>query len=350
MNTSMIQDIPSPGKLTSFKSFLLLCSIALLLGACSQDDAGSRQKTYVIKFPHVTAPATPKGQGAEKLARLVDERLGGRVKIEVYPSGQLMNADDSLEALAFGEVQMIAMSLSKFDRLTPRFQVFDLPFLFKDLEEVEAFQNSETGRKLLRTIEYKGFLGLGFWHNGMKQFGGPIPMNNPMDAKGLNFRIMESDVLEAQILAMGAIPQKMSFGEVYQALQSGAIDAQENTWSNIWSQKFFEVQPYITESNHGYLGYLLAVNTEFWERLPDDIRIELEAIAAEVTNEVNQQASAINEEHKAMIMATGKSTLIELSEEDVANWRALMRPVWDEFADDIGEDVMSVTAAGKGTE
>ena len=329
--------------------FVLLIPMALIfqlvLTSCTPDD---QEKTFVIKFPHVTAPATPKGQGAERLRQLVDERLGGRVKVEVYPSSQLMNDDDSLEALAFGEVQMIAVSLSKFDRLTPRFQVFDLPFLFTDLQEVEDFQGSETGQLLLRTLEDKGFLGLGFWHNGMKQFGAPIPLNNPVDAAGLKFRIMVSDVLQAQILAMDAVPQKMAFGEVYQALQSGAIDAQENTWSNIWSQKFFEVQPYITESNHGYIGYFVAVNMQFWNSLPDDIRTELEAIVTEVTAEVNAGAQAINLEHRDRVLATGKSALVELNQDDLENWRALMRPVWDQFADEIGGDVMQAAAAGKG--
>ncbi|MEE8496796.1 MAG: DctP family TRAP transporter solute-binding subunit [Xanthomonadales bacterium] len=330
---------PRPGLLIP-----LALIFQLVLTACAPDD---QEKTFVIKFPHVTAPATPKGQGAERLRQLVDERLGGRVKVEVYPSSQLMNDDDSLEALAFGEIQMIAVSLSKFDRLTSRFQVFDLPFLFTDLQAVENFQRSETGRKLLHTIEDKGFLGLGFWHNGMKQFGGPVPLNNPADAAGLKFRIMVSDVLQAQILAMDAVPQKMAFSEVYQALQSGAIDAQENTWSNIWSQKFFEVQPYITESNHGYLGYFVAVNTQFWKSLPDDIRAELEAIVAEVTAEVNARAHAINLEHRDMVLATGKSTLVELNQDDLENWRAVMRPVWDQFADEIGDDVMQATAASK---
>ncbi len=323
--------------------WIALC-LSIFLASCSGE---STDAPIVIKFPHVTAPATPKGQAAERLKQLVDERLGGRVVVEVYPSGQLLNDDDSLEALAFGEVQMIAVSLSKFDRLSPRFQVFDLPFLFTDLQEVEEFQASETGRLLLRTIENKGFLGLGFWHNGMKQFGAPIPLNNPADAAGLKFRIMVSDVLQAQILAMDAVPQKMAFSEVYQALQSGAIDGQENTWSNIWSQKFFEVQPYITQSNHGYLGYLLAVNTEFWRTLPDDIRTELEAIVAEVTAEVNARAEAINLEHRDLVLATGKSVLVELSENDLEDWRAMMRPVWDQFADEIGDDVMQATAAGK---
>lgn len=340
-------------KIQNVKNFqprlVLLIPMALIfqlvLTSCAPDD---KEKIFVIKFPHVTAPATPKGQGAERLRQLVDERLGGRVKVEVYPSSQLMNDDDSLEALAFGEIQMIAVSLSKFDRLTPRFQVFDLPFLFTDLQAVEVFQSSETGQQLLHTIEDKGFLGLGFWHNGMKQFGAPVPLNNPADAAGLKFRIMVSDVLQAQILAMDAVPQKMAFSEVYQALQSGAIDAQENTWSNIWSQKFFEVQPYITESNHGYLGYFVAVNTQFWKSLPDDMRTELEAIVAEVTAEVNAHAQEINLEHRDRVLATGKSTLVELSQDDLENWRAMMRPVWDQFADEIGDDVMQAAAAGKG--
>ena len=254
-----------------------------------------------------------------------------------------MNDDDSLEALAFGEVQMIAVSVSKFDRLTPKFQVFDLPFLFEDLQAVEVFQNSGTGRELLREIEDKGFLGLGFWHNGMKQFSASRPLHTPGDATDLKFRIMVSDVLQAQILAIDGVPQKMAFSEVYQALQSGAIDAQENTWSNIWSQKFFEVQPFITESNHGYLGYLVAVNTQFWQGLPDDIRTELEAILSEVTVQVNAQAQAINQEHKDLIMASGRTELVELKPDELAQWRAAMRPVWDQFAPLIGEDIMSAS-------
>jgi C4-dicarboxylate-binding protein DctP len=269
------------------------------------------------------------------------------VKVEVYPSSQLMDDDDSLEALAFGEIQMIAVSLSKFDRMTKKFQVFDLPFLFKDLKAVEEFQASAAGHQLLRVIEDKGFLGLAFWHNGMKQFSASAPLRNPSDATGLKFRIMESDVLQAQFQAVGAVPQKMAFGEVYQALQSGAIDAQENTWSNIWSQKFYEVQPYVTESNHGYLGYLVAVNPTFWNGLPADIRSELESIVAEVTAEGNAQASAINDEDRAKVLASGQTEVVELTPEELENWRTAMRPVWDQFADAIGRDIMQATPAGE---
>lgn len=206
-----------------YKATIVSVLSCFFLLSCSEEKSAesSATETIVIKFPHVTAPATPKGQGADLLKKLVDESLGGRVRVDVFPAGQLMGDDESLEALAFGEVQMIAVSLSKFDRLTKQFQVFDLPFLMKDIEAVERFQTGPAGKALLTSLEDKGFTGLGFWHNGMKQFGGPRPFNAPSDAAGLKFRIQESDVLQAQILAIGASPQKMSFGEVYQALQRG---------------------------------------------------------------------------------------------------------------------------------
>jgi C4-dicarboxylate-binding protein DctP len=321
-----------------------LLSLLLVLGACSSSDEPER---IVIKFPHVTAPGTPKGQGAEKFRQLVEERLADKVVVEVYPSSQLMNDDDSLEALAFGEIQMIAVSLSKFDRLTKKFMLFDLPFLFDDLAAVEEFQNGEAGQALLSTLVDKGFLGQAYWHNGMKQFGGPVPMRRPSDGDGLKFRIMESDVLQAQILAMGGNPQKMAFGEVYQALQTGAIDAQENTWSNNYSQKFFEVQDYFTESNHGYLGYLLAVNPVFWEKLPADIRLSLEQIIAEVTQQVNADAQQINLEAREKIRASGETEIIPISEQELVAWRQVMTPVWKVFEDEIGLDTLSSTAAGR---
>lgn len=323
----------------------------LIINACSDENSsdGAANETIVIKFPHVTAPATPKGQGADLLKKLVDERLGGRVRVDVFPAGQLMGDDESLEALAFGEVQMIAVSLSKFDRLTKQFQVFDLPFLMKDIQAVERFQTGPAGKALLTSLEDKGFTGLGFWHNGMKQFGGPHAFNTPSDAAGLKFRIQESDVLQAQILAIGASPQKMSFGEVYQALQTGAIDAQENTWSNIYSQKFFEVQDGLTESNHGYLGYFLAVNTPFWEGLPEDIRTELAAIIAEVNIEVNAIASGINDEARRTLVEDNGKVITVLSAEEITAWQDVMKPVWAQFEAEIGADMIA-TALGSNAE
>jgi C4-dicarboxylate-binding protein DctP len=325
---------------------LLSCVIVGCGGSgAPSGDTTSAAETYVIKFPHVVATATPKGQMAQRFKELAEERFPGRVRVEVYPSAQLMEDTESLEALAFGEVQMVAVSLSLFDRLTQKFQVFDLPFLFPDIAAVERFQQSPDGRALLTALTDDGILGLTFWHNGMKQISGPRPIIAPADARGLRFRVQESDILQAEIEAIGGSPQKMAFGEVYQALQTGTVDAQENTWSNIYSSRFHEVQPYMTESNHGYIGYYVAVNAEFWKSLPDDLRAGLEATLAEVTQWGNARSSAINLEDKQRIIDSGKSEITVLTPEQLELWRVAIRPVWEEFDDRIGRELVDAALA-----
>jgi C4-dicarboxylate-binding protein DctP len=320
-----------------------LC-LFMLVASCGKDASDA---PILIKFPHVTAPATPKGRAADYFKQLVEERLAGRVVVEVYPSSQLMSDDDSLDALAFGEVQMIAISLSKLDRLTTKFQVFDLPFLFPDLETVERFQASPEGLELLESMTEKGLRGVAFLHNGMKQFGGPVAMNSPDAAKGLKFRVMESDVLQAQIIQIGGNPQKMAFGEVYQALQTGAVDAQENTWSNIYSSKFYEVQDFLTETNHGYIGYLVTVNPKFWDSLPPEIRTELDAIVHEFSVWANEQAAMINAEGRQKIVDSGVTEVVALSPEELTNWQQVMRPVWEKFEGSIGADLIAAAQAAR---
>jgi C4-dicarboxylate-binding protein DctP len=311
--------------------------IAVALAGCG---GSSETDPYVIKFPHVTAPATPKGQTADRFKQLAEARFPGRLRVEVYPSAQLMDDSDALEALAFGEIQMIAATVSLFDRLTPKFQLFDLPFLFPDLAAVERFQQTPEGQTLLTTLTDQGMLGLAFWHNGMKHLTAPKPLRVPVDAAGLKFRIMESDVLQAQVLAFGGSPQKMAFSEVYQALQTGTVDAQENTWSNIYASKFYEVQPYAMETNHGYIGYFVAVNRDFWQSLPADIRTGLAEILAEVTIWGNARAADINLEDRQRVVDSGRTEIIALTDEELAAWRTVMRPVWDQFRDAIGADLL----------
>jgi C4-dicarboxylate-binding protein DctP len=324
---------------------LLLAAVAACGGSEGAGGTASAPALHVIKFPHVVAPATPKGQMAQRFKELAEQRFPDRVRVEVYPSAQLMEDSESIEALAFGEVQMIAVSLSLFDRLTPKFQVFDLPFLFPDLAAVERFQSSATGRALLTTLTEQGIHGLQFWHNGMKQFSGPRPFITPDDARGLKFRVMESDILQAEIEAIGGSPQKMAFGEVFQALQTGTVDAQENTWSNIYSSKFYEVQSNITESNHGYIGYFVAVNGRFWQSLPADVRSGLEAALAEATQWGNARSEAINQEDKQRIIDSGRSAITVLTPAQLEAWQAAMRPVWDEFRDRIGGELVDAALA-----
>jgi len=336
-----------PGR---FRRFLAAAAACLALAGCGEEAAHQEEEPILIRFPHVTAPSTPKGRAADHFRELVEARLGGRVRVEVYPSAQLMNDDDSLEALAFGEIQMIAVSLSKFDRLTKKFQIFDLPFLFPDLEAVEAFQASTEGRALLDELSGNGIKGLTFWHNGMKHFGGNRALRLPGDAEGMSFRIMESDVLQAQMLQIGGTPQKMAFAETYMALQTGAVDAQENTWSNTYASKFYEVLDYVSVTNHGYVGYLVAVNPAFWDELPGDIRAELEAIVKETADWANQQAHDLNESARQKIEASGLCEILELTPDELRAWREAMKPVWDMFEDDIGSDLVraALEASGAG--
>ena len=324
------------------RALLLTGSAIAALGLATADAAASE---IVIKFSHVVAEHTPKGQGALMIKKLAEERLAGKVRVEVYPNSQLFGDAKEMEAVELGDVQLIAPSLAKFDRYSHKLQVFDLPFLFDDMAAVDRFQNGEAGQELLTHLQDDGYLGLAYWHNGLKQLSANRPLRRPEDAKGLKFRIQASDVLLAQFEALGANPQKMAFAEVYQALQVGTVDGQENTWSNIFSQKFYEVQPYITESNHGLLDYMLVTNTEFWEDLPDDVREELEKIIAEATVEVNRLAEELNEEDKQRIVESGRTEIIQLSAEEREAWKEAMKPVWEKFADDIGEDLIEAAQA-----
>ncbi|MCK5697269.1 MAG: TRAP transporter substrate-binding protein [Gammaproteobacteria bacterium] len=295
-------------------------------------------KEIVIKFSHVTTEKTPKGKAAKYLQELVAERLKGKVRVDVYPNSQLYNDKEVLKALLLGDVQLAAPSLSKFGKYTKKWGLFDLPFLFRDADAVSCFTTGVNGQALLNAASKKGLKGLGYWLNGMKQLSANKPLIKPSDAKGEKFRIMSSDVLEAQFKAVNANPQKMSFSEVYNALSTGVIDGQENTWSNIRTKKFFEVQSDFTESNHGVLEYVLVTSSEFWNSLPKDIQTELSAIIKEVTLKETQWALEAAQIDKDYIMIAGHTKIHRLSHKQVAQWAKVMKPVWKQFEGDIGKD------------
>jgi C4-dicarboxylate-binding protein DctP len=299
------------------------------------------QAPIVIKFSHVVAESTPKGQGALKFKELAEKKLPGKVQVQVFPSSQLFGDAKEMEALLLGDVQLIAPSLSKFDRYTKKIQVFDLPFLFDDIDAVDKFQASPAGQSLLTSMKNRGLIGLAYWHNGMKQLSDDKDrLVRPEDVKGLKFRIQASDVLEAQFRALGANPQKMAFSEVYQALQTGVVDGQENTWSNIYSQKFYEVQKTIAETNHGVIDYMVVTNAKWWDGLPPDVQKGLAEAMAEATKYANKLAFDFAEADKKKIMDAGKAKIQKLSKEDLAAWRKAMEPVWKKFEGDIGKDLI----------
>jgi C4-dicarboxylate-binding protein DctP len=319
----------------------MMIAAGAVAGAAALPFKASAQAPIVIKFSHVVAEKTPKGQGALKFKELAEKKLPGKVDVQVFPSSQLFGDAKELEALLLGDVQFIAPSLSKFDRYTKKIQVFDLPFLFDDIAAVDRFQSSPKGQELLTSMKNRGLVGVAYWHNGMKQMStNRDQLTRPEHVKGLKFRIQASDVLEAQFRALGANPQKMAFSEVYQALQTGVVDGQENTWSNIYSQKFHEVQKSIGETNHGVIDYMVVTNAKWWDGLPADVRKGLSEAMAEATAYANKLASDINDADKAKIAEAGKAKIQKLSKDDTAAWRKAMEPVWKKFEGDIGRDLI----------
>jgi C4-dicarboxylate-binding protein DctP len=313
--------------------------------ALAQCDPGET----VIKFSHVVAASGhPKGDAATMLAERINNEMNGKACMEVYPNSTLYDDDKVLEALLLGDVQLAAPSLSKFEAYTLKYRLFDLPFLFSSLNAVSAFTQSDAGKGLLKVMEPEGYTGLGYWSSGLKQFSANKPLLVPDDAKGLKFRVQTSDVAVAMIEAMGASAQKLAFSEVYGALQTGVVDGQENSWSNIYTQKFFEVQDGTTETNHQLLAYLLVTSTDWLNGLDPDFRDQFLTIVNEVTIAANASVADLENKNRQNILDTG-ATIRELTPEQREQWVATMKPVWDKFEADIGKDLIEAAVASNAT-
>lgn len=320
-------------------------ALAVCVAAPAANAADCDPGEVVIKFSHVVAnTGHPKGDAARKLAERVNKEMNGKACMEVYPNSTLFDDDKVLEALLLGDVQLAAPSLSKFEAYTLKYRLFDLPFLFNDLDAVARFTGSKTGKDLLLAMKDKGYVGLGYWSSGLKQFSANKPLILPTDAKGLKFRIQTSDVAEAMIKALGASAQKLAFKEVYGALQTGVVDGQENTWSNIYTQKFFEVQDGITETNHQLLAYLLVTSTEWLDGLKPDVRDQFLKIVDEVTIEANAAVAATEAKNRENIIKAGSKVRV-LTPEQRKQWVEVMKPVWTQFEKDIGKDNIQAAVA-----
>ena len=301
----------------------------------------SAQSPVIIKFSHVVASDTPKGKAAEKFKELAEKYTDGKVKVEIYPNSTLYKDKEELEALQLGAVQMLAPSNSKFGPIGIReFEVFDLPYILPDLKTLRKVTDGPLGARLLKLLDSKGMTGLAYWDNGFKQMSANKKLVSPDDYKGLKFRIQSSKVLEAQFRALGSIPQVMAFGEVYQALQTGVVDGQENTWSNIYTQKMHEVQKYATVTNHGYIGYVVVVNKKFWDGLPADLRASCEKAMKEATEFGNSQSAKENEEALEAIKKAGKTEIISLTPEQDEAMRKAMMPVYKDVAARVGQPLI----------
>ena len=328
---------------------LVLGTIAAAMVATS-----SLAADYTLKFSHVVSPNTPKGKAADFFEKRLEELSGGRIDVQVYPSSQLYTDGEVVKALRLDSVQMAAPSFSKFGKIVPQLALFDLPFIFKDLDHLHRVQDGEVGRKLKGMVTAKGIVALDFWDNGFKQFtSSSKALINPEDAEGQKFRIMSSKVLEEQFKAVGGNPQMMPFSEVYSGLQQGVIDAAENPISNIWTKKFHEVQKYMSISDHGYLGYLVVMSKKFWDSLPKDLQKNVVQAMHEATAKEREYAKQLNDSQFELIKeyakTTGKLEIITLTPEQKEAWRKAVSKIYPEFYDknQIGKELIEKTIATK---
>nr|WP_315210564.1 TRAP transporter substrate-binding protein [uncultured Albidiferax sp.] len=300
--------------------------------------AAFAQGPIVIKFSHVVAPDTPKGKAALRFKELAEQRSKGRVQVQLYPNSQLFKDKDELEALQRGSVQMLAPSLAKFGPLgVKEFEVFDLPFLFKDEAAFRAITQGPLGAELFGKLETKGIRGLAYWDNGFQSMSANRPLRSVADFKGLKMRIQSSRVQDAQMRALGAVPQVMAFSQLYQALQSGVVDGTEGVPSNYTTQKIYEVQKHMTLSNHGHLAYAVIVNKKFWDGLPADVRTTLDGALIDATTYANTIAASENAAALDKIKASGKTTVYTPTPDELAEWKKALMPVHKAMESRIGK-------------
>ena len=313
--------------------------IALFAGALSL--AAHAQQPIVIKLSHVVAADTPKGKAAEMFAKKASELTKGKVKVEVYANSTLYKDKEEMEALQLGAVQMLAPSLAKFGPLgVKEFEVFDLPYIFDNYDELHKVTTGPAGKMLLAKLEPKGIRGLAYWDNGFKSFSANTPIKVPADLKGKKMRIQSSKVLEEQMRAVGSLPQVMAFSEVYQALQTGVVDGTENPISNLYTQKMHEVQKYLTLTEHGYLGYAVIVNKKFWDGLPADVRGQLETAMKDATVYANKMAKEQNDKDLESVKKSGKTTVYVPTKEERMAFKKVLVPVHQKMESRIGKEII----------
>ncbi|MEW6670060.1 MAG: DctP family TRAP transporter solute-binding subunit [Thermodesulfobacteriota bacterium] len=314
-------------------SLFMLLSVLLVIPA-------ALAKEIQIRFSHVVAENTPKGWAAKEFASRVNKELKGKVKVAVFPNSQLYDDNQAVEALSAGFIEMVAPSSAKFVGSVPQLQVFDEPFLFATVKACHDTIDGPIGQEIFAMLDKRGLKPLAFWDNGFKHFSNNVrPLIKPEDFKGVKFRIMSSDILEAQMKLLGAVGLKLPFSEVYNALEQGVVDGQENTASNIYSKKFHEVQKYMSISNHGYIGYLVTTSSKFWNGLPADIRTKLEQIMKEVTMAERNMAMELNNKQMALIKEyakkSGKLQIHELNDQEMAAMQKALEPVHKKMPDII---------------
>jgi len=331
--------------------YLLMGVMVTILAGCSAvtgKNVTSGDTALEVKFSHVVADSTPKGKAALKFKELVEKNSNGKIKMSIFPASSLYGDKEELEQLKANNIQFIAPSVSKLVDLAPAFQIVDMPFLFKDDKSAYSFYDGPMGQKLMKSLEPQGMLGMGWWPNGSKQFtNSKRPLKIPDDFNGLKFRTQSVGVLDAQFKALGARSQTLAFAEVFTALSTKTVDGQENTFSNIDTQNYADVQKYMTISNHGRLDYVVLTNTTFWNSLSPENKKILEDAMKEASLYERRLADEENVKSFEKLKAGGKLEIYTLTDEDRTKFVAAMKPVYDAYTDKVGKDYIEAARNSK---
>ncbi|MBB5179708.1 C4-dicarboxylate-binding protein DctP [Planomicrobium koreense] len=334
---------------------LFLLMVGFVLAACGSEESGGGSESAdgvqetTIKFSHVVAENTPKHQGALAMKEYIEAESDGKITVEIYPNSSLFGDQDEYQNLVSNNVQFIAPDLSKFVGNNPQFNVPSLPFLFDNDDEAIAFWDGEKGTEILGSLEADGVLGLKMWPNGGKHVtNNERAITSPADFKGLKFRTQGGQVLEAVYSTLGAGSESIPFSELYTALDQGVVDGQENTFSNIESKKFDEVQEFMTIMNHTRVDYAIFTNTEFWEGMNEETKAIVEAGVEEGTKVAREEALTLNEKALELIKERGEIEITELTPEQVEEFKTALEPIYEEFEEEIGADVYEAAREAAG--
>jgi C4-dicarboxylate-binding protein DctP len=327
---------------------LVLLLVALVLSAATTTGAAAAADApIVIRFAHVVDESTPKGIGARLFKERAEARLPGRVRVDVYPRARKFTDEEVLVAMVLGDIEMAAPSFTQFRSFTRALQVFELPFLFRDVDHLHRFQQSLIGQQLLDFMLPQGIKGLAYWDNGMRVISANKPLIVPADAKGLLFRTEPSAVFQQQYERIDVATLPLPFRDVPDAIRSGLVDGQENSWSNIYSRGIHKLHHSFTELDHSFLGYMVVVNAAFWSDLPADVRATLETVLAEVTAEVNAIARDQAQTDRAKAREEAGIEIVTPTPDQLEQWQEAFTPVWQDFEAQIGKEIIDAAVAAQ---
>ncbi|TRM52429.1 TRAP transporter substrate-binding protein [Achromobacter sp. LC458] len=326
--------------------FRLAVTAAASLSVClalTATVAAQEVKARTLKFAFSLAADHPLGQGAQKFADLVAEKSGGKMRVSIYANAVLGGDPQNLSAVRGGTLDFTSMATGLLAGIDKRFMVFDLPFLFNDAREAYAVSDGPVGKRLLDGLADHGLVGLGIWDLGFRNMtNSRRPITGVQDFQGLKIRVIAAPVYIEMFKTLGANPVPMTFGEVYGALESKAIDGQDNPVGVIQSAKFAEVQKYLSLTRHIYTGMPFLMSKKTWDGMsPAERQIILDA-----ANEAKQQERKISQAKEAVAIDDLRKLMQvnEPSPQAVDGLRQAVKPVVDKFAGEIGTDVMQQVA------